>query len=61
MLRIDVHPGIAPCEPFEYWCSECHTMHLSFAEIARCSWCDAEITIKGRPGELDVDSLRRIA
>jgi len=59
--QIVIHPKVVACEPFEYWCTACHTMHLSYADIERCGFCDAEITVKGRPGELDVDALRRSA
>lgn len=56
-MRITLHN--APlCEPFEYFCTNCKIMNLSYVDLPNCGDCDTPITIKGKPGELDLEALR---
>jgi DNA-directed RNA polymerase subunit RPC12/RpoP len=57
-MRITFHVNIDLCDPFEYFCTNCRAMNLSYAALVNCGDCNTPITIKGKPGELDLKALR---
>lgn len=44
--------GEALKEPFEYFCTGCNNLRLTFVKTNKCFKCGTEITIKGRPNEI---------
>ena len=44
----------------EYFCTKCLQLRLSFLiKTYKCSQCNSKEIIKGKPGELDKDQLKK--
>lgn len=44
------------CDPFEYYCSDCGELHLSYIETDRCANCGSDKITKGKLGTLSKGS-----
>lgn len=44
------------CEPFEYYCSDCKQLRLSFCRTDKCRICGSDKIVKGQPGTLEKES-----
>lgn len=41
------------CKPFEYLCSDCHELHLSYVKTETCTNCGSANIVKGKLGTLE--------
>lgn len=57
-MEIVFSPGEL-CDPFEYFCSGCGQMRLSFVATDKCFNCGSDKIRKGLPGELDKEKLTK--
>ena len=60
-MDVKIYKGSKRLEkPFEYFCNGCGQMRLSFVDIDSCGNCGSGMIIKGDPGTLDKDELKRV-
>ena len=48
------------CEPFEYRCSDCGQLRLSYVLSDTCAHCGSDKITKGKPGTLEKESAHGV-